>query len=99
MRGRRTVIVQVAGSYSCNATVVARDLCTMTRHMMATASAVLQLRTQFLRVLSRPIKTLKKPFESLQSAVEPRQGAFRCTSMTKTIYLVSRVSSRVDRTT
>ena len=37
----------------------------MTRHMMASASAVLQLRTQFLRVLSRPIKTLKKPFESL----------------------------------
>ena len=49
----------------------------MTRHMMASASAVLQLRTQFLRVLSRPIKTLKKPFESVQSAVEPRQGAFR----------------------
>jgi hypothetical protein len=34
----------------------------MTRHMMAGVSAVLQLRTQFLRVLSRPIKTLKKPF-------------------------------------
>jgi hypothetical protein len=49
----------------------------MTRHMMATLSAVLQFRTQFLRVLSRPIKTLKKPFESLQSAAEPRQGAFR----------------------
>jgi hypothetical protein len=49
----------------------------MTRHMMATLSAVLQLRTQFLRVLSHPIKTLKKPFESLQSAAEPRQGAFR----------------------
>jgi hypothetical protein len=46
-------------------------------HMMAGASAVLQLCTQFLRVLSRPIKTLKKPFESLQSAAEPRQGAFR----------------------
>jgi hypothetical protein len=45
--------------------------------MMASASAVLQLRTQFLWVLSRPIKTLKKPFESLQSAAEPRQGAFR----------------------
>jgi hypothetical protein len=49
----------------------------MMRHMMASASAVLQLRTQFLRVLSRPIKTLKKLFESLQSAAEPRQGAFR----------------------
>jgi hypothetical protein len=44
--------------------------------MMATASAVLHMRTQFLRVLSRQIKTLKKPFESLQSAAEPRQGAF-----------------------
>jgi hypothetical protein len=44
--------------------------------MIASASAVLQLRTQFLRVLSRPIKTLKKPFESLQSAAEPRQGAY-----------------------
>jgi hypothetical protein len=51
--------------------------CTMTRHMMATASAVLQLRTQFLQVLSRPIEALHKPFESLQSAAEPRQGAFR----------------------
>ena len=30
----------------------------MTRRMMATASAVLQLRTQFLQVLSRPVKTL-----------------------------------------
>ena len=49
----------------------------MTRHMMATASAVLQLRTQFLRVLSHPIKTLKKPLESVQPATEPRQGAFR----------------------
>jgi hypothetical protein len=37
----------------------------MTRHMMATASAVLQLRTQFLRVLSRPVNTLNTPFESL----------------------------------
>jgi hypothetical protein len=33
----------------------------MTRHMMATASAILQLRTQFLKVLSRPIKALNKP--------------------------------------
>jgi hypothetical protein len=49
----------------------------MTRHMMATANAVLQLRTQFLRVLSRPVKTLNKPFESLRSTAEPRQGAFR----------------------
>jgi hypothetical protein len=45
--------------------------------MMASASALLQLRTQFLQVLSRPIKTLKKPFESLQFAAEPRRGAFR----------------------
>ena len=49
----------------------------MTRHMMATTSAFLQLHTQFLHVLSCPIKTLNKPFESLQSAAEPRQGAFR----------------------
>jgi hypothetical protein len=49
----------------------------MTRHMMATASAVLQLRTQFMQVLSRLVKTLNKPFESLQSTAEPRQGAFR----------------------
>ena len=49
----------------------------MTRHMMATLSVVLQLRTQLLRVLSHPIKTLKKPLESLQPATEPRQGAFR----------------------
>jgi hypothetical protein len=49
----------------------------MTRHMMATASAVLQLRTQFLQALSRPVKTLNKPFESMQSAAAPRQGAFR----------------------
>ena len=49
----------------------------MTCHMMTTASAVLQLRTQFLRVLLRPIKMVKKPFESLRSATEPRQGAFR----------------------
>jgi hypothetical protein len=28
----------------------------MMRHMMATASAVLQLRTQFLRVLSHPLR-------------------------------------------
>jgi hypothetical protein len=48
----------------------------MTRHMMAIASAVLQLRTQFFRVLSRSIKTLMKPFKTLQSAAEPRQGAF-----------------------
>ena len=41
--------------------------------MMATASAVLQLRTQFLKVLSRLFKALHKPFESLQSAAEPRQ--------------------------
>jgi hypothetical protein len=62
--------------YSCNYSC--RSIkCTMMRHMMAGASVVLQLRTQFLRVLSRPIKTLKKPFESLQSAAEPRQGAFR----------------------
>jgi hypothetical protein len=45
--------------------------------MMATLSAVLQLRTQLLRVLSHPIKTLKKPLQSLQFAAEPRQGAFR----------------------
>jgi hypothetical protein len=49
----------------------------MTRHMMATLSVVLQLRTQLLRVLSHPIKTLKKPSESLQPTTEPRQGAFR----------------------
>jgi hypothetical protein len=49
----------------------------MMRHMMATTSAVLQLYTQFLQVLSRPVKTLNKHFESLQSAAEPRQGAFR----------------------
>jgi hypothetical protein len=59
----------------------------MTRHMMATASAVLQLRTQFLRVLSRPVKTLNKPFESLQSAAEPRQGAFR-RSYCYTLYII-----------
>jgi hypothetical protein len=37
----------------------------MTRHMMATASAVLQLRTQFLQVMSRPVKTLNinKPLD------------------------------------
>jgi hypothetical protein len=35
----------------------------MTRHMMATASAVLQLRTQFLQVLSRPVNALNKPLE------------------------------------
>jgi hypothetical protein len=40
----------------------------MTRHMMATTSAILQLRTQILRVLSRPIKTLK-------GAVAPHQDA------------------------
>jgi hypothetical protein len=43
----------------------------MMRHMMATTSAVLQLR------MSRPVKTLNTPFESLQSAAEPRRGAFR----------------------
>jgi hypothetical protein len=77
-RGQRSYsdIMQVADSYSCNY-ICSSTKCTMTRHMMATASAVLHLRTQFLRVLSRPIKTLNKPFESLQSAVEPRQGAFR----------------------
>jgi hypothetical protein len=62
--------------YSCNYSC--RSIkCTMTRHMMATLSSVLQLRTQLLRVLSHPIKTLKKPLESLQPATEPRQGAFR----------------------
>jgi hypothetical protein len=35
----------------------------MKRHMMAAASAVLQMHTQFLQVLSRPIKTLNKPLE------------------------------------
>jgi hypothetical protein len=59
----------------------------MTRHMMATASAVLQLRTQFLWVLSRPVKTLNKPFESMQSTAEPRQGAFRC-SYCYTLYII-----------
>jgi hypothetical protein len=61
----------------------------MTRHMMATASAVLQLRTQFLRVttLSRPVKTLNKTFESLQSAAEPRQAAFR-RSYCYTLYII-----------
>jgi hypothetical protein len=44
---------------------------------MATGSAVLQLRTQFLHVLSRLIEALHKPFESLQFAAEPRQGACR----------------------
>ena len=69
-------LARVRGSYSCNYSC--RSIkCTMMRHMMAGASVVLQLRTQFLRVLSRPIKTLKKPFESLQCAAEPRQGAFR----------------------
>ena len=65
------LILEYSCNYSCRSIK-----CTMTRHMMASASAVLQLRTQFLRVLSRPTKTLKKPFESLQSAAEPRQGAF-----------------------
>jgi hypothetical protein len=69
-------IMQVADSYSCNYSCSSTK-CTMMRHMMATASAVLQLRTQFLYVLLRPVKTLNKPFESLQSAAEPRQGAFR----------------------
>jgi hypothetical protein len=35
----------------------------MTRHMIVTTSAVLQLRTQFLKVLSRPIKALNNLFE------------------------------------
>jgi hypothetical protein len=70
----------------------------MTRHMMATASAVLQLRTQFLRVLSRPVKTLNKPFESLQSAAEPRQGAFR-RSYCYTLYIIYLHLSFVSATT
>ena len=82
------LILEYSCNYSCRSIK-----CTMTRHMMATASAVLQLRTQFLRVLSRPIKTLKKPFESLQSAAEPRQGAFRHLHDYRLYYLVSRVSS------
>jgi hypothetical protein len=64
--------------YSCYNYSCCSIKCTMMRNMTAGASAVLQLRTQFLRVMSRPIKTIKKPFESLQSAAEPRQGAFGC---------------------
>jgi hypothetical protein len=55
----------------------------MTRHMMATASAVLQLRTQSLQVLSRPVKTRNTPFKSLQSAAEPRQTVPLGTSKAK----------------
>ena len=40
----------------------------MTRHLMVIASAVLHLRTQFLKVLSRPIEALNKPFEWEQAA-------------------------------
>jgi hypothetical protein len=48
--------------YSCNCNYSCRSTkCTMTRHMMATASAVLQLRTQFLQVLSRPVKISISP--------------------------------------
>jgi hypothetical protein len=77
-RGQRSYpdIMQVTDSYSCNYSCSSTK-CTMTRPMMATASAVLQLRTQFLQVLSRPIEALHKPFELLQSAAEPRHGAFR----------------------
>ena len=71
----------------------------MTRHMMATLSVVLQLRTQILRVLSCPIKTLKKPFESLQSAAEPRQTVPLGTPMARRyIYISTSVLRPWDHT-
>ena len=71
----------------------------MTRHMMATASADLQLRTQFLKVLSRLFKALHKHFESLQSAAEPRQAVPLGTPMaTGYIYIFTSVLRPWDHT-